>query len=343
MMLRVAVIVLAIAAAVIPLPAGAVERLYSTGIYPALQSAVTSISNTVPVALLDIAAVTVIVLAIVLFARRYRTARLRGALVATVGALATGAAVTYLVFLVMWGLNYRRVPLEDKVDYDTGRITRDAALRFGTEAAARLNAGRADALRTPASDRVLAAAFADVQRALGSARTAVPGIPKLSVLNLYFRRAAIDGMTDPFFLEIIVNPDLLPVERPFVLAHEWAHLAGYADESEANFVALLTCARADPMARYSGWLAAYQYVAGSLGRRERALAQLEEGPRGDLRAIRSRYQRSSPAVRTIARDVYDSYLRANRVAEGIGSYDAVLRLMLGSRFEKDWTPRLVPR
>ena len=45
-------------------------------------------------------------------------------------------------------------------------------------------------------------------------------------------------MTDPFLLETLIAPDLLEVERPFVIAHEWAHLAGYADESEANFVAL---------------------------------------------------------------------------------------------------------
>ena len=55
-------------------------------------------------------------------------------------------------------------------------------------------------------------------------------------------------MVDPFALEVMANPDLLPVERPFVAAHEWAHLAGYADESEANFVGWLTvcagrCAR----------------------------------------------------------------------------------------------------
>jgi hypothetical protein len=43
-------------------------------------------------------------------------------------------------------------------------------------------------------------------------------------------------------------------------------------------------------------------------------------------------------VRRAARDVYDGYLKANRVAEGIGSYDAVLRLMLGTRFNSDWTP-----
>ena len=49
--------------------------------------------------------------------------------------------------------------------------------------------------------------------------------------------------------------------------------------------------------------------------------------------IAARYERSSPVVRRAARGLNDGYLRANRVAEGIGSYEAVLRLMLGTRFD----------
>ena len=164
-------------------------------------------------------------------------------------------------------------------------------------------------------------------------------MPKRSLLALYFRRAAVDGMTDPIFLEIVVNPDVLPVERPFVIAHEWAHLAGYAGESEANFIAWLTCTKGDDLARYSGALAAYEHAASALSRADRrALARLDPGPRDDLRAIAERYERSSPVVRRTAQDVYDKYLRANRVQEGIASYDAVLRLIVGSRFDREGNP-----
>ena len=55
----------------------------------------------------------------------------------------------------------------------------------------------------------------------------------------------------------------------------------------------------------------------------------------------ARYQRSSPVVREAASGVYDGYLRANRVEEGIASYDAVLRLMLGTRLGPEWTPASV--
>ena len=68
----------------------------------------------------------------------------------------------------------------------------------------------------------------------------------------------------------------------------------------------------------------------------RAIAALAAGPRDDLRAIAARYERSSPVVREAASDVYDGYLRANRVDEGIASYEAVLRLMLGTRLGPNW-------
>ena len=42
----------------------------------------------------------------------------------------------------------------------------------------------------------------------------------------FFTWTGVDGMINPLALESIVHPDLLPFERPFVLAHEWAHLAG---------------------------------------------------------------------------------------------------------------------
>ena len=111
-------------------------------------------------------------------------------------------------------------------------------------------------------------------------------MPKRSLLGLYFRWAAIDGMTDPFFLEIIVNPDVLPVERPFVVAHEWAHLAGYADESEANFVAWLTCAHGDARAQI-------QRMARALRAREQRVAARRIAARWPNCSIRARDRISS--------------------------------------------------
>jgi hypothetical protein len=339
MIARLVVILFAIAAALIPWPSHAVERWYSQGLYLRVQPVVTSISNRVPIAWFDLALGLLLVLGAVVFVRRTRRNGFRAALRQTAGSALVTCAVLYLLFLVLWGLNYRRVPLEQKLDYAASRVTRDAALRLGGDAATRVNRDYATAHAIAPDIAALERAFGQAERSLGSTRFASPGIPKRSLLSFYFKRAAIDGMTDPFFLEIILNPEVLPIERPFVLAHEWAHLAGYADESEANFVAWLTCIRGDTLAQYSGWFAAYQHAWGALSREDRLmLPSLDAGPRDDLRAMAVRYRRSSPAVRTAARNVYDRYLKANRVPEGIASYEAVVRLMLGTEFDSEWRP-----
>ena len=332
---------LAVAAALVPLPPALVERWFSTSIYLRLQGTMTPLSNRVPIALLDVAVGLLLLVFVWLSIARMRRIGPRRAAVRGALTLVTWSAVVYLCFLALWGLNYRRLPLQSKLDYDGSRLTPEAAVAFTGAAVGIVNRGYEAAHASPADDTALARGFADAQRILGAPVLAVPGVPKRSLLSLYFRRAAIDGMTDPIFLEIIVNPDVLPAERPFVLAHEWAHLAGYADESEANFVAWLACERGDAAARYSGWLAAYQHVVAAMPRSaRRSLPPLDPGPQSDLRAMAQRYARSSPVIRDAARDVYDKYLRANRVPEGIASYDAVVRLLVGTVFDAHWTPRM---
>jgi hypothetical protein len=166
----------------------------------------------------------------------------------------------------------------------------------------------------------------------------VVGRPKRTLLDWYLRRAGVDGMTDPFFLETLVATDVLPFERPYVTAHEWTHLAGIAHEGEANFFAWLACMRGPVSAQYSGWLATYGELARAVSPRDRAAlsASLAAGPRADLQAVRERFLREvNPRVATAGWRVYDSYLKANRVESGAASYDEVVRLIVGMRVADD--------
>ena len=97
--------------------------------------------------------------------------------------------------------------------------------------------------------------------------------------------------------------------------------------------------------RYSGWLALYSYL--SSVRRARSndegfaasIPALAPEVKADLRAMieRSR-KRLSPALSRAQGEVYDRYLKANRVEAGIESYSLMVRLMLGTRFDDGWVP-----
>jgi hypothetical protein len=355
MWIQIAVIGLAVAGALLPIDGIAIEHRFSTTVYPVIQRFVTPVSNLAPLALFDLLTLGALATLIAALAggvrRARRDRRLRPVLV-VLGRIATASAVVYLLFLVLWGLNYRRLPMAERLVMDRPAPDAASVVALGLQAVQRMNELHAEAHRIgwsedPRTDAGLVEAFAFVQQRLSDAPLAVPGRLKRSLYGPYFRWTSVDGMVNPLALEVIANPDLLPYERPAVAAHEWAHLAGYADESEASFVGWLTCVRAGVPAQYSAWLNLYWQVSGEVSAADRMkLAEaVADGPRRDVDAIIDRLRRGQlPLLRNATWRVYDHYLRANRVEEGVRSYGKVVTLLLRARFEDGWTPvrRTVP-
>lgn len=338
-------LVLAAAAlALYPMPAAVVERYYSNGAYPFVQWATTSFSNRTSYALLDVL-IAVVVIGwmglLVADVRSRRTERRRRFVRrAVLRAVALGA-ILYIGFVAIWGLHYRRVPLRVTLRLDGAKVTPLAQVELATAAVDALN-HLAETRPEPevplvgsTIDLSLRRAFEDAQRQLGISWLAEPGRPKRSLLvNWYLRRAGVDGVTNPYLLETVIVADALPIEQPMIIAHEWAHLAGFADEGDASFVGWLTCLNGSLAAQYSGWLFLYSESMRGLpaADRDRIAAGLGPRPRADLLAIRERLTRSLvPLIATAGWRAYDGYLKMNRIERGTDSYTDVVRLVVGTR------------
>jgi len=337
-----AVVLAAVSAAAIPISPAWVEQFYSTRAYAALQRALTSASNRAPFALFDLLIVVVAAAWIALAWRDARRAGGRaGAAARIVARSVVWCAAAYLVFLATWGLNYRRARFVEKYPFDTSRVTDEAALVAARVAVDRVNAlhdaARAGGRPAPdAADPELARAFASALHDLRLPSSIAVARPKRSMIDWYLRRSGTAGLTDPYFLETLVASDVLSFERPLVVAHEWSHLAGIADEGEANLAAFLTCVHGGAAAQYSGWLFLYRELEGTMSRQNRAAlaGALAVGPRDDVRAMRERSLREvSPRLSEAGWRIYDSYLRANRVESGARSYGEVVTLVLGLRID----------
>jgi len=323
-----------------PLPAWMVDEFYSRDFYPWLQNGLTAFSNLFPVAMLDVLIVLACLalmfrMAMLIVLARHVTA---GAAVwQAIRRLIRAAAVVSVVFLLTWGCNYRRVPLETSLTGGARAMPPAAVLE-----AAVLDANRLAASLRPALQGTPRRTFDDVAAALHGPMNAAlarlnleplrrAGRPKFSViLTPFFTWAGVNGMVDPFMLESLLYPGLLSFERPFVLAHEWAHLAGQADEAEASAVGWLACLNGPPFAAYSASLYLVMEGAAALppdGRR-RVITALDPGVRADIRAIAKRAEAEKPQVQYAASRVYDHYLRANNVADGAASYSRALSLIL---------------
>jgi Protein of unknown function (DUF3810) len=346
MKLQAALLSLAAAALFVPIPPRYIERFYSHGLFPIIQPSLTALSNRSPVAFFDVLLIAVMGLWLLLVVRDFawRTGGWLRATGRTLWRTAVWGSALYLAFLFAWGLNYRRVPLIERLPFDPGAVTPEAARSLALTSIDELNRLHDPAhaigwVPAGAIDTTLSGALARADFEAGGPGVVLAARPKTTLLNWYFRRAAVDGMTDPYFLETLVSSDLLPFERPFVLAHEWSHLTGLADEGDANFLGWLACVQAAAPQQYSGWLFLYTEVSATFAGRDRAdlAGRLGPGPRADLTAIRDRLAREvSPRVAAAGWRMYDQYLKANRVPAGAASYAQVVRLVLGTRFAPGW-------
>jgi hypothetical protein len=339
------IVIAAVAVGLVPLSARRVESWYSTGFYAHLQRSLTPVSNAVSFAFLDLVFVMLVIGVVVWMTRAVRRAwqtRRFSPLAHTAAHLLAAAAAVYILFLVAWGFNYRRVHMPERLVLDRAAPTSGQVIQLGLMAVGQMNSlyEAAHPKKAPVipewKEPALRSAFAEVQHALSDGPPAEPGRLKRSLLGPYFRWTGVDGMVNPFG-----NPDLLPFERPFVAAHEWGHLAGYADEAEANFIGWLTCIRASAADQYSGWFYLYWQISGEVNGQDRARlnAVLADGPRRDVNAVIARLRGGEiPALQRASWQVYDKYLKANRVEAGVRSYGEVVTLLLRARFAPGWTP-----
>jgi hypothetical protein len=330
---------LTLAVMVMPWPEWFVEGAYSRGFYPRWQHILTGISNVSRFAIVDILLVGVALYLMWLAIRFVRRTKERGIGSASwelARRLVRTSAILALIFLFNWGLNYRRTPLEETIRGGAPAIVTTDEIRALAE---RSVAGTHDTRPADSSvDRSyhsvaarLAGPFQQALKQVGMQIPSTVGRPKVSViLTPFYTKAGVTGMVNPFVLESIVHPGLLPFERPMTLAHEWAHLAGFADEADASAVGWLACTLGDPDLAYSAHLSVVLEAASAMPPAiwRELRPRLDKGVVEDIAELRKRLEKQEPVVRDTAFKVYDRYLKSNGVEDGVRSYSRMLRVLV---------------
>ncbi len=318
-------------------PRGLVERDYSRLFYPRVTHLVVPLTSPLPFSLGALLLVMLTLGGAIWLVASWRRRRGR------FGAWFRGWAwrvfvVTALVygwFLVAWGANYGREPVETLLglpgaeSVDTGEVE---ALAHLLGEVVRENVG---------SDR-------DVTLALASVRASLVRLLKrhdLTGLDLPARVKSLPpgtlltfgyaGITSPFTLEAHVDGGLTDVSKVAVATHELAHTAGFAREADADLVAALAGLGADdPYARYAVALSFFAKAARVLPEETYrplydALPVSAKRDLAEMQEVSARYYR--PALARPLSSLYDRYLRAQGVDAGVADYDRVVTLLVRAR------------
>lgn len=327
-----------------------VEHAYARSIYPRISAILTTATGWAAFSLAEVVFVILVLAGLVAVVRGTRRAWRTPARGRAFGdallRITLAAGATYLVFLLLWGLNYQRQPLAVSV-----------GLPMQAPHPGELEAACAELMRQ--SDQMRASLEEDGNgivfvrggipgslsraslgyRALDDPWPVVAGdvVPaKRVILSPVLARLGISGIFVPFTGEANVNTTLPEWTLPFVAAHEIAHQRGFAREDEANYLAYASCARhPDPAARYSAALEGSLFALAALRASDPAAHEAlhtrrSPAVRRDLDALEAWRRRYEGRAAAVQEKVNDAYLRAQG-EDGVITYGRMVDLLLAER------------
>lgn len=144
----------------------------------------------------------------------------------------------------------------------------------------------------------------------------------------------LTGIYSPFTIEANYNADMVPYNIPFTACHELAHLRGFMQEQEANFIGYLAGVQSESVEfNYSSYMLGWIYCTNALYSVDPDFYQelrdrLSEEVQADLAANSRFWEKYDSPVAEVSDQINDSYLKANGQEDGVASYDRMVELIL---------------
>jgi len=242
--------------------------------------------------------------------------------------------IIYILFMLLWGLNYSRTGIGNQLNIQPLPYSTEDLCNLSQKLTVDLNYCRNKLDSFPQKDTSLFTIFKIADQAYQQTAVKYPFLQyKYPVLksSLYTHWASWVGYTgyyNPLTGEAQVRTDLPRILLPFIACHEAAHQIGYADESEASFVALIVSEKSDNVyLHYSALIDLYRFTRNELFLRNTypdGPDKLNTGVKNDLLYIRDFFKKETFNQSQTITNAYDMYLKANGLKKGVESYNDVV-------------------
>lgn len=253
----------------------------------------------------------------------------------------------YILFYVLWGFNYFRPRLNERLDLAKSETNKEAFVAILDKLIDDTNAWHCSLANS--NKAVIDSLIEDSYKTLASVlKIHYPmGIrnDKKITFSRFYAQSGITGYFGPFFNEVHVNKNVLPLEYPFILAHEKAHQLGITSEAEANFYAWLVCTKSNSQQlHYSANLIILRHFliqAYSMKEYPELVAKIDTSVRSDFATIRQHWQGlRNERMDKVASKVNDAYLKTNKIEGGIKDYHGVVQHVMNFSLDSAFQSRL---
>ncbi len=260
-------------------------------------------------------------------------------------------SVAYFLFHFLWGMNYYRQPLFEKMKIERDYTDADL-LAFTKKLIAKTNEiqtqiTKNDSLKVtfPYSHEQVFEMNLNVYKTLSNQypffEYTNPSIKK-SLFSLPLTYMGFGGYLNPFTNEAQVNYLMPMYNSPTTSCHEMAHQMGFASESECNFIGFLASVKNENLYfQYSGYSTALSYCLSNwYARDEKILEQLlktiHPGILKNYQETEDFWKQFETPIETGFHLFYDNFLKMNQQKEGMESYSKYVNLLVNYYKGKDF-------
>ena len=321
-----------------------VEKYYSNGIYPLIARLLRILFGWIPFSVGDlvylVAGIFLLVRLIAFFKKIFTRKAGRSYLLSSLGRVTESLLILYIVFNLVWGLNYNRQGVASQMGltvepYSTADLSSVLQLIIKRVNEVDLESRKVRSQLKSKSDlfRLSADSYGRLHDLDSIFAYPSPSI-KPSVFSYLGDYLGFTGYYNPFSGEAQVNTTIPEFTRPFTCCHEIGHQIGYAKENEANIAGYLSAkSSGNPAFRYSVYFELYFYAARELYLRDSNLlkplkAQLNPDIRQDYKDLNAFYRQYQNPFEPYIRMLYGNYLKANEQPQGLMSYNAVIAWLI---------------
>lgn len=260
-------------------------------------------------------------------------------------------SIIYFTFVIIWGLNYQRLPFSSIANL---QIKQTTVLDLGNYCETLIK--HTNSLREKIPDyngNILKPnrykfIFSRVSSAYAQTAKEYPELggnfcsPKNVLLSKIMSYAGISGIYFPFTSEPNVDTDIPYTMIAATACHEAAHQRGFAREDEANYISYIVCSKSsDLIFQYSGDLLALIYSMNALytydANRYKLLShKYSKKLASDLSENDKYWTKFEGPLEKISTNINNVYLKANMQKSGVYSYGNMVDLLLAQyRFNKN--------
>ena len=253
-------------------------------------------------------------------------------------------SLALLIFMVMDGANFSRIPLSELLKLPNGTYTAQDLYTATCDIAKKANKARESLEEDQNGCSVLTVSIPELLSLADDCYDnlkedypfLITGVTRVksAKLSRLWSYTGYTGVYCPWLAEASVNTDIPVFEIGHTAAHEIAHTMGFAKENECNFIAWLACStsgQADYV--YSGHLSAYVYCSNALYDADKELWKksrvfCSEGMIRDLKYSISYWKQFEGEIKESSQKFNDSFIKVNGDESGVLSYDQMVELIL---------------